>query len=99
MCVYLGEQTHGTSIRRNLKIFWNGELYVETTSPQVDSLSVNWCFEPSQPLGIISGLRETIIDIYILERTNKAELRQQKQSEKTKSCRENLWNEIQLKGP
>ena len=30
---------------------------------------------------------------------NKAEIRPQEQSEKTESCRENLWNEIQLKGP
>ena len=29
----------------------------------------------------------------------KEELRPQEQNEKTKSCRENLWNEIQLKGP
>ena len=36
---------------------------------------------------------------YIVERTNKAEQRPQEQSEKTESCRENLWNEIQLKGP
>ena len=31
--------------------------------------------------------------------TNKAELRLEEQSEKAESCRENLWNEIQLKGP
>ena len=60
---------------------------------------VNWCFEPSQPLGIISGLKETFIERYIVQRTNKAELRPQEQSEKTESWQENLWNEIQLKGP
>ena len=32
---------------------------------------VNGCFEPSQPLGIISGLKETFIKRYIVERTNK----------------------------
>ena len=32
---------------------------------------VNWCFEPSQLLGIIPGLRETFIKRYIIERTNK----------------------------
>ena len=32
-------------------------------------------------------------------RTNKAEIRLKEQSEKTESCRENLWNEIQSKGP
>ena len=35
----------------------------------------------------------------IVERTNKAEIRPEEQSEKTESCLENLWNEIQLKGP
>ena len=35
----------------------------------------------------------------IVERTIKAEIRQEEQSEKAKSCRENLWNEIQSKGP
>ena len=35
---------------------------------------------------------------YIVERTNKAEIRQEEQSEKTESCRQNLWNKIQLKG-
>ena len=33
----------------------------------------NWCFEPSQPLEFISGLKETFIKRYIVERTNKAE--------------------------
>ena len=57
------------------------------------------CFEPSQPLGIISGLEETFVKRYAVERTNKAEIRPEGQSQKTESCRENLWNEIQLKGP
>ena len=35
----------------------------------------------------------------IVERINKAEIRQEEQSQKAESCRENLWNEIQLKGP
>ena len=63
---------------------------------------VTWlivCSEPSQPLGIISGLKETFIKRHIVERTNKAEIRPEKLSEKTETCRENLWNEIQLKGP
>ena len=60
---------------------------------------VNWCFEPSQPLAIISGLKETFIERHIVERTNKEEIRPEEQSEKTESYRENLWNEIQLKGP
>ena len=36
---------------------------------------------------------------YTAERTNKAEIRPEEQSEKAESCRENLWQEIQLKGP
>ena len=60
---------------------------------------VSWCLKPSQPQRIISGLRETFINRYIVERTNKAELRPEEESEKAESCRENLKNEIQLKGP
>ena len=60
---------------------------------------VSWCFKPSQPQGIIPGLRQTLTKKYIVERTNKAEIRQEEQSEKAESCRENLGNEIQLKGP
>ena len=63
------------------------------------SLLVNWCLEPSQPLRIISGLKETFIKRYTVERTNKAEIRAEEQSDKTESSLENLWNEIQLKGP
>ena len=48
---------------------------------------------------MISGLKETVIKRHIVERTNKAEIRPEEQSEKTESCRENLWTEIQLKGP
>ena len=33
------------------------------------------------------------------ERTNKTEIRREEQSEKEESCWENLWNEMQLKGP
>ena len=47
---------------------------------------VSWCFKPSQPQSIISGLRETLIKRYIVERTNKADIRQEEQSEKVESC-------------
>ena len=60
---------------------------------------VNWCSEPTQLLGIISGLKKTFIKRYIVERASKAELRTQEQSEQTESRRENLWNAIQLKRP
>ena len=42
---------------------------------------------------------ETFIKRYIVERTNKAEIRLEEQSEKAESCWENLLNEILLKGP
>ena len=53
----------------------------------------------SQPQRIKSGLWETFRKRYIVERTNKAEIRPVEQSEKMESCREDLWNGIQLKGP
>ena len=59
---------------------------------------INWCFESSQPLGIISGLKETFIKRHIVERTNKAEI-DRKNRVRKQSCRENLLSEIQLKGP
>ena len=59
----------------------------------------NWCFELSQPLWVIPGLKETFIKRHVVDRTNKKQIRSGKRSEKTESCQENLWNEIQLKGP
>ena len=48
---------------------------------------------------VISGLRETFIKRYVVERTNKAEIRPEEQSQEAESCRENLRTEIQLKRP
>ena len=49
---------------------------------------VSWFFKPSQPQRIISGLKKTFINRYnIVERTNKAEIRPEEQSEKAESCR------------
>ena len=48
---------------------------------------------------VISGLKETFIKRNIVERNSKAETRSEEQSVKAESCRENLWNKIQLKGP
>ena len=39
---------------------------------------------PSQPLWIMSGLKETFINRHIVEMTNKAEIRPEEQSEKLK---------------
>ena len=60
---------------------------------------VSGCFKSSQPQWIISGLKEIFIKRYIAEKTNKAEVRLKEQSDKAESCREDLWKEIQLKGP
>ena len=54
---------------------------------------VIWWFESSKPLRIISGLQR-----HIVERTNEAEIRREEQSERAEICREDLGNEIQLKG-
>ena len=62
-------------------------------------LKVSWCFKPSQPQMILSGLKETFIKRYTVERASGAETIPEGQSEKAESCRENLWNEIQLKRP
>ena len=39
-------------------------------------------------------MRETFTKRYRVERTNKAEIRPEEQSEKAESCRRNLWNDI-----
>ena len=39
---------------------------------------------------------ETFIKRYLVERTNKAELRPGEQNEKAKSCLENVWDEIRV---
>ena len=54
---------------------------------QAQCYLVKWCFEPSQPLGIISELKETFIKRHMVERTNKAEIRPEEQ--KTESRQEN----------
>ena len=65
-------------VRRERSRKWNGWTERETEL-------VNWCVEPSQPLWIISGLKEIFTKRYIVERTNKAEIRPEEQSEKTES--------------
>ena len=48
---------------------------------------LSWCFKPSQPQRSTSGLKETFIKRYVVERTNKAEIRPEEQSEKAEGCR------------
>ena len=57
---------------------------------------VSWRFEPSQPVRIISGLGRLS---YMIERASKAEIRREEQNEKAEIRRQNLLNEMQLKGP
>ena len=77
---------------------WKSDSLFTTHVILMMSLSY-WCFKPTQPQRIISGLRKTFIKRHIVERTNKAEQRSEEESGKAESFGENLWNEIQLKGP
>ena len=47
----------------------------------------------------MSGLKETFIKRYIVERTTQTEIRPEEESEKAESCQKNLWNKIQSNGP
>ena len=51
---------------------------------------VGWCVKPILPQMITSGLGKTFIKRYTVEKTNKAEIRPEGQSEKAGSCRETL---------
>ena len=66
---------------------WEGE---QVEVKRKDQELVVWCFEPSQPLGTISGLKETFIKRYTAERSSETEIRPEERSEKTESCWENL---------
>ena len=85
--------------KKKKKVYCAMDINYDST-PLTDLLQqlVSWCFKPSQPQRIISGLRDTFKKRYIVERTNKTEIRPEEQTEKAESCRENLWKEIQLKG-
>ena len=65
----------------------------------LSSRLVRCCFKPSRPQRMASGLKGIFIKRYIVETTNRAEMRPEEQGEKAEGCRESLWNEIQLKGP
>ena len=54
---------------------------------------VNRCFEPSQPLRIISGLKGTFIKRCIVERTNNAGIRPEEQNEKKGEFMD--WNTVE----
>ena len=52
---------------------------MEVVSDTAEGKLVSCCFMPSQPQRIISGLRETFTKKYIVETTNKAEIRPEEQ--------------------
>ena len=57
---------------------------------------LSWCFKPSQPQRILPGLKETFIKRYIVERTNKALIRPEDQSEKAELLGEFMkWNTVE----
>ena len=80
---------------------WNSKQAIKLWNSKlaINLWLVSWSFKPSQPQRIISGLKETFVKRPKAERTNKAEIGLEEQSEKVESPRENVWNEIQLKGP
>ena len=81
--------TSSLSLARKSTDNFSLPIHSNTRCPwKVGSKKVSWCFKPSQPQGITSELRETFMKRYVVERTNKAEIRPEKQSEKTESCRE-----------
>ena len=82
--------------RRRSKLSAEPAIRASSTSlsPSSRGYLVSWCFKPSHSQRNISELREIFIKRYIVERTSKAEIRPEGQSEKAESCRENLWNEI-----
>ena len=55
----------------------NLKIYICSLKQRAKTVSelVSWCFKPSQPQRIISGLREIFKKRYIVEMTNKAEFR------------------------
>ena len=53
----------------------NEESYFYGGSGQLSWWLVSWCFKPSQPQRIITGLREISIKRYIVEMTYMAEIR------------------------
>ena len=61
-------------------VLYPGDALVAQAAYIKASKLVNWRCEPSQPLGTISGLKETFMKRYIVERTNKAEMKPEEQS-------------------
>ena len=79
-------------------MFGNVEHSNRANARWIPNNLVDWCFKPSQPRRIISGLKETFIKRYKVEKSNKAKIRPEEQSKKEESCRENLRTKIWFKG-
>ena len=57
---------------------------------------ISWCFKSGQPQRITSSLKETFIKRYIVEKTIKAEIRPEEQSEKAELSGEFMeWNTVE----
>ena len=54
-------------------------------------LSVSWGLSPVNQQRVVLGLKQTFIKRYIVERTNKADIKPEERSQRTESSRENLW--------
>ena len=67
---------------------------LHTKRSRLHHTPVSRYFKPSQPQKTTSGLRETFMKRYIVERTNKEEIKREEQCEKAESYQENLRNEI-----
>ena len=90
LCTGIGAQLYS---RATARTYTDGKIKEE------EEFTVSCCFKPTQPKKITLGLRETFTKRYVVEKTTKTKVRPKEQSEKADSYRENLWNEIQLKGP
>ena len=82
----------------NLHDMTDSIIEIPKVGVQLPEWLVSWRFDPSQPQRIISGLKETFVKRYIFERTKKAEIRPEEQSEKAESCWENLLMKYSWKG-
>ena len=74
---YIDERTNKEKIRTE-------EESEKTESVRIIMVGwlVSWCFQPSQPQKITSKLRDTFVKKCTVERTSRAELRPEEQSEK-----------------
>ena len=71
---------------------WQGDLFYSAQPTQEP------CVSHSQHRKNQERFRKKCRKRYIVERTNKTEIRLGEQSEKAELCREDLWTEIQVKG-